>query len=145
MTVLSPATATESGEDAVRIAFANRRCMFLCLPCFPSESSSSTWWQDLQSPPNKERWWYRRWKMVRDWKTVVRRFNNNRSNHYKSHGSFRYDPLSYALNFDDGTAVGDDDHEHKGFSARFASIPQPEKTAAYLREEHAPPVSNFEK
>ncbi|WVZ13361.1 hypothetical protein V8G54_010927 [Vigna mungo] len=109
--------------------------MFLCLPCFPSEASSSTWWQDLLSPENKERWWYRRWKTVKDWKT----------NHSKRHGSFRYDPLSYALNFDDGTAAEDDVHCYKGFSERFASVPQPEKPSAYSSEEHAPPVSKLEK
>ncbi|KAK8469964.1 hypothetical protein PHAVU_004G018300 [Phaseolus vulgaris] len=145
MTVLSPATATESGEGAVRIAVAKRRCMFLCLPCFPSEKSSSTWWQDLLTPANKERWWYRRWKTVREWKIFVRRFNNYSSNHSKRHGSFRYDPLSYALNFDDGTAAEDDGHCYKGFSERFASVPPPEKSFAYSSEEHAPPVSKFEK
>jgi len=148
MTVLSPATAAESGQDAVRVAVAvaNRRCMFLCLPCFPSETSSATWWQDLLSPANKERWWYRRWRTVRDWKTFVRRFNNYYSrNHSKRHGSFRYDPLSYALNFDDGTAAEDDGHCYKGFSERFASVPQPEKSSVYSSEEHAPPVLKLEK
>ncbi|TKY50397.1 hypothetical protein E2542_SST27861 [Spatholobus suberectus] len=144
MTVL-PAATTDAGDDVARIAFRRRRCMSFCLPCFPSETTSS-WWENLRSPATKERWWCRRWNPAREWKTFIRRFNNN--NNYKKHCSFRYDPLSYALNFDEGNAAGEDGYGHGygGFSARFASVSQSEKESRRpSREEHVPPFSKIEK
>ncbi|KAG5113278.1 hypothetical protein JHK82_036547 [Glycine max] len=114
MTVLPPAT-TDAVDDDAQVAFAKRRCMSFCIHCFPS-----SWWQNLRSPANsKDRWWW--W--CRRWNAFVRRF---RSNDYKKHCSFRYDPLSYALNFDDGIAAEEDGCGYKDFSARFASAPPPE-------------------
>lgn len=41
--------------------------------------------------------------------------------HKRDFSSFRYDPLSYAQNFDDGCWDEDcEDCSHRGFSARFA-------------------------
>ncbi|KAF8037161.1 hypothetical protein BT93_B0161 [Corymbia citriodora subsp. variegata] len=64
------------------------------------------------------------------WKTFIRRFN--RKTH--RHGRFNYDPLDYALNFDEGQG-GDVDEEGEGgggfrnFSVRFASLPGSTKSA----------------
>lgn len=54
------------------------------------------------------------------WKTFIRRFNKT--------GKFRYDPLSYALNFDNGWQgqngqMQDDDQVFRDFSSRYAAIP----------------------
>ncbi|RDX58609.1 hypothetical protein CR513_62061, partial [Mucuna pruriens] len=150
-----PAANTNAAADAdddAQIAFTKRRCMsFCCMPSFPSQTTS-WWWEDLRSPTCKERWWFRRWKTAREWseisaapkwRTFIRRFKNNNIN--KRHrGSFRYDPLSYALNFDDGSAAVDDGCGYKGFSARFASVPPPPKAAADSCEDHVPPVSILE-
>ncbi|KAI9107106.1 hypothetical protein K1719_022634 [Acacia pycnantha] len=40
---------------------------------------------------------------------------------YKPAGGFRYDPLSYAQNFDDGCLDGDEEKTRRGFSARYAA------------------------
>ncbi|KAJ1384264.1 hypothetical protein SESBI_42708 [Sesbania bispinosa] len=121
-----PAMKADTGDDDMQdIAFAKRGCVCACIPCFSSETSPS-WWERVRSPENKERWWCRGWMKVREWseivagpkwKTFIRRLNNNnktRAASYVKQGSFNYDPLSYALNFDDG---------YGGFSARFASVP----------------------
>ena len=51
------------------------------------------------------------------WK-IMEAFKPKRS---KPFSSFRYDPLSYAQNFDDGCWDEDcEDCSHRGFSARFA-------------------------
>ncbi|KAK7352966.1 hypothetical protein VNO80_18398 [Phaseolus coccineus] len=42
-----------------------------------------------------------------------------RTSSYKPVGGFKYDPLSYAQNFDEG--VKDDEELHRGFSARYAA------------------------
>ncbi|KAK7381379.1 hypothetical protein VNO78_34025 [Psophocarpus tetragonolobus] len=137
MTVLPAPTITGAVENDRRIAFSKRRCMSFCMPCFPSETASSCWWNDLRSPAKKDPWW------CRYWKSFIRHLN--RSNNYKRPCSFRYDPLSYALNFDDGTAAGDDDCGYKGFSARFASVPLTEKAIAVdSLEEHVQTVAKFD-
>ncbi|KAK7282918.1 hypothetical protein RIF29_12039 [Crotalaria pallida] len=42
---------------------------------------------------------------------------------YKHVGGFRYDPLSYAQNFDEGNWVEDDEESlSRGFSARYAAL-----------------------
>ena len=132
ITVL-PAATTNAVDVDVQIAF-------FCIPCFPSETTSllSWWWQSLRSPTSsKDRYWWRwRWN-------AVRRFKSN--NNYKKHYSFRYDPLSYALNFDDGIAE-EDGCGYKGFSARFVSVPPPEKAVDGEEScgEHVPPVSKIQ-
>ncbi|MED6130828.1 hypothetical protein PIB30_004245 [Stylosanthes scabra] len=40
---------------------------------------------------------------------------------YKSVGGFRYDPLSYAQNFDEGCVEDDEESLRRGFSARYAA------------------------
>ncbi|KAL2335629.1 hypothetical protein Fmac_016842 [Flemingia macrophylla] len=130
MTVAAVATVVD--DDDAQITFANGRCMSFC---FPSHTTTS-WW------------WCRRWKAaarelseIANWKAFVNRFLRLR-NKSNRHCSFRYDPLSYALNFDDGIAAGDDCRGYGGFSARFASVPA--KDATESREEHVPTASKIE-
>lgn len=69
------------------------------------------------------------------WKTFIRRFNRNRSSGATRPGKFQYDPLSYAMNFDEGSReIGeldddiDDFNGFRNFSSRYASIPAPMKS-----------------
>ena len=51
----------------------------------------------------------------------------------KFHEGFRYDPLSYAQNFDEGLIGFDnqDDYAHVNFSSRFAALPSAKSTCQY--------------
>ncbi|CAN0839579.1 hypothetical protein LINGRAHAP2_LOCUS2613 [Linum grandiflorum] len=125
---------------------ANSRCCFAFPCCFGSRrpstsfppssptSSSSPWWE-------QHRWLSRGFqaiKKVREWseivagpkwKTFIRRFNRNRSGGFSNnhrHGKFQYDPLSYALNFDEGKHQDYDEFDEQGagfrdFSSRYAA------------------------
>ncbi|KAK7351547.1 hypothetical protein VNO77_11089 [Canavalia gladiata] len=44
-----------------------------------------------------------------------------RTSSYKPAGGFRYDPLSYAQNFDEGWMEDDEESLYRGFSARYAA------------------------
>lgn len=149
MSPLPAENITDAGDDDMQeIMFAKRGCSICSwMPCFSSSGPSPSWWERVRSPENKERWWSRGWMKVREWseivagpkwKTFIRRFNNNNKNRignsYVRHGSFNYDPLSYALNFDDGNSGGEDSHAYGygGFSARFASVPASAKSSMDL-------------
>ncbi|XP_074376773.1 uncharacterized protein LOC141718288 [Apium graveolens] len=134
-------------EDAQsEMIFAKRRCCF-CLPYLNSPEKSSPaagsrWWSKSRSSESEDGIWTRginSVKKVREWseivagpkwKTFIRRFN--RSNNKSSLGSsksskFQYDPLSYALNFDEGPGTnGDsdqvDDYLFRNFSSRYANV-----------------------
>ncbi|KAJ8753567.1 hypothetical protein K2173_022808 [Erythroxylum novogranatense] len=143
-------------ETTSNSLLTNTRCCF-CFPCFGSRRSSSTvglaWWERIRSlsssssspssrlRPEKRPWWWARGitalKRIREWseivagpkwKTFIRRFNRSRGVGYTRHGKFQYDPLSYALNFDEGhgqnSVFGDDDDYggFRDFSSRYASI-----------------------
>lgn len=137
-------TETDSDEEMQEeLAFANRRGCCFWLPCFGS-GQSDTIWERISTTPEKEdtsRWSWDWWekglnalKKVREWselvagpkwKTFIRRFNKSRG--LKGGARFQYDPVSYALNFDEGQGpngllVGDDDRFYRDFSSRFASI-----------------------
>lgn len=119
-------------------AFASRGCCFW-LPCLRS-SPSKSWWERIRAADNDDEWWLRGWKRFRDWseivagpkwKTFIRQFHKNR--HRQS--TYRYDPLSYALNFDEGPALDDpfsEDFMRRDFSMRFASIPASAKSSMDL-------------
>ncbi|KAK4781370.1 hypothetical protein SAY86_015472 [Trapa natans] len=76
-------------------------------------------------------WWFRGWKKARNWSekvagpkwmTFIRR--NRAANGGGS--QFRYDPLSYAMNFDEGNnndSLDDGDSLWRDFSSRHASLP----------------------
>ena len=127
----------ESPVEATTALFYSRSCCF-CFPCFGSHRSPTvgvSWWEKVRTADSDGTWWGRSLsslKKVREWselaagprwKTFIRRFNRTRSGGAR-HGKFQYDPLSYALNFDEGprqTGDSDDDHGFE-FSARYASV-----------------------
>lgn len=138
-------TETDSDEEMQEeLAFANRRGCCFWLPCFGS-GQSDTVWERISATPEKEetsRWRWDWWdkslnalKKIRGWselvagpkwKTFIRRFNKTRG--LKGGGKFQYDPVSYALNFDEGPGsngplFGDDDRFFRDFSSRFALTP----------------------
>lgn len=88
------------------------------------------------------RWWTKGWKKIREWseivagpnwKTFIRRFNKNRTPGYSKQGSFQYDPLSYARNFDEGLGnKGEENYGYADFSSRFASLPASAKSSMDL-------------
>ncbi|KAJ7965871.1 Asialoglycoprotein receptor 2 like [Quillaja saponaria] len=53
--------------------------------------------------------------------TRVIKLSKQRCSTYKPVGGFRYDPLSYAQNFDEGWRDNDEDSSTRGFSARYAA------------------------
>ncbi|XP_052180833.1 uncharacterized protein LOC127794015 [Diospyros lotus] len=131
----------KDAESMEEMAFPGRRCCF-CIPCFGSGSSpiaGAHWWQRMRGADYEDRWWSRgisALKKVREWseivagprwKTFIRRFNRNKSGGGR-HCKFQYDPLSYALNFDEGAGQSGSPEEEYGFrnfSARYAAIPMP--------------------
>ncbi|KAK4804411.1 hypothetical protein SAY86_004228 [Trapa natans] len=140
----SGASASHAHHDSMDVAFSKRGCCYW----IPFASSSRGLSKSSTMTTYQEPWWRRGWKKVREWsekmagpkwKTFVRRFGRNRGNNRLGglgagtwSGQFRYDPLSYAMNFDEG--YGDDDLDGIGeetimhgrglsFSSRYASIP----------------------
>ncbi|KAF5746861.1 hypothetical protein HS088_TW06G01037 [Tripterygium wilfordii] len=142
-------------DDINEAAFAKRGCCFW-IPCFnsnPSPAVGSIWWERIgnaennPATSNQESWLVRGWNRVREWselvagpkwKTFIRRFNkNNRNgNHgFGRQGKFKYDPSSYALNFDEGPGQNahlDDDIIHRDFSARYAFLGMPSSTKSSM-------------
>ncbi|XP_020240625.1 uncharacterized protein LOC109819329 [Cajanus cajan] len=135
---------TGSGEDRSNSRLANTRCTF-CFPCcFGSRHSVDfAWWERVQAQPPTEspggRLWSRgvmAFMKVREWselaagprwKTFIRRFNRSRSGSNRhAPGKYQYDPLSYALNFDEGHNGEFDDDSFsplRNFSTRYATPP----------------------
>lgn len=132
-------------EEATQMLFAKRRCCF-CIPRFHSSnrSSSSTvglnWWHKVRrTDDSQEGLWARGLSAVKKlrewseivagpkWKTFIRRFNRNKSSGGNRQPKYQYDPLSYALNFDQGlngnSEEEDDDYRFRNFSARYATVP----------------------
>ncbi|XXG73277.1 hypothetical protein AAC387_Pa07g2224 [Persea americana] len=128
-------------DDATtNLIFSNRVCCF-CFPCFgrsdrstPGVGSRSEWWEGARTAEIEERWWRKGWTTVMKarewseivagpkWKTFIRRFRKRGGG--RGQGKFQYDPLSYAMNFDEGQwQNGDSEAEHGGrdFSTRFVS------------------------
>ncbi|KAM7471327.1 hypothetical protein LguiA_009510 [Lonicera macranthoides] len=132
-------------EESTQMLFAKRRCCF-CIPGFHSSNRSPTvrlnWWHKVRAEESQEGegLWARgvsAVKKIREWseivagpkwKTFIRRFNRNKSSGGNRQPKYQYDPLSYALNFDQGHNVNseeedDDDYRFRNFSARYAMVP----------------------
>ncbi|PIN04806.1 hypothetical protein CDL12_22660 [Handroanthus impetiginosus] len=141
--------STESIDEASTEAlFHNRRRCCFFFPCFDRSGTSSaspsaglTWWQRMRTTVeidgNNSLWSrgvgalkkIREWSEIvagPRWKTFIRRFNRNRSG--SRHVNVQYDPLSYAMNFDEGPGQnghldeeGDDEYYYgRNFSSRYA-------------------------
>ncbi|KAL2515791.1 NHL domain-containing protein [Forsythia ovata] len=132
--------------------FQKSRCCF-SFPCFNNSSPDSelTWWRKIRTPDIGNNFLWIRGviavKKIREWselvagprwKTFIRRFNRNRSGNSK-HMNYQYDPLSYAMNFDEGPGQSGNFEEEDGyyhmsrnFSSRYASIPASSKTSMDL-------------
>ncbi|XP_007036163.2 PREDICTED: uncharacterized protein LOC18603868 [Theobroma cacao] len=131
----------------------NTRCCF-CFPCFSSRRTPTVglaFWERIRTAQvqSSTSLWarsVRAFRKVREWseivagprwKTFIRRFNRSKSGSGSvgdgRHGQFHYDPLSYALNFDEGPGQNgnfEDDIDYGGFrafSTRYASVSGSEK------------------
>ncbi|KAI3439572.1 uncharacterized protein J3R85_004680 [Psidium guajava] len=116
-------------------------CFGFCRPGRPRQPSSSSFWERIGSSHFDRRWWapglrvlkkLREWSEIvagPRWKTFIRRFSRSRSitaagvaHDPNRHGKFNYDPMSYALNFDEGPGhdphLDDEDHfrRYRNFS-----------------------------
>lgn len=125
---------TESNHDLPSpsdLLFVDRRCCF-CIPyrwqkVRPSSTEhnpNTTLWSRGINALKKIREWSEIVAGPR-WKTFIRRFNRNKSSGRNS-SKFQYDPLGYALNFDEGPLEnGDSELENeymvRNFSSRYAS------------------------
>lgn len=146
-------TAThEPNDGALDEAFARRGCCFWGrpprVPEFDDDEgpcSVAAFWERIAASGDEKPWWVRGWKRLREWsevaagprwKTFIRRLSRNRGG---KGGKFRYDQLSYALNFDEGQ---DDDFDvdsmWRNFSSRYASIPASCKSSMDLGKSGGP-------
>ncbi|KAJ4761470.1 NHL domain protein [Rhynchospora pubera] len=161
-----PGPSPHDPMDAADGFFERHRCC-----CFPWPKS--TWdWERIQlasdrapppSPtPTSARWWspgvaafmkIREWSELvagPRWKTFIRRFNRNArfglAPTAARFGSarFQYDPLSYAMNFDEGHGASPeaegDYTGYRDFSTRFAVLPGSAKSSMDLGGRDAAPL-----
>lgn len=133
--------ATDSNHDlpSPSSLITNRRYCF-CIPytwhkvrtVYGSSDQQQTIWSRGVTALKKLREWSEIVAGPR-WKTFIRRFNRNKS--FKAN-QFQYDPLDYALNFDEGPLeTGDLEVENeymiRNFSSRYAlrtNVPMSSKT-----------------
>ncbi|KAL8042054.1 hypothetical protein ABFX02_09G025200 [Erythranthe guttata] len=152
---------TVSVDEGSEALFHSRRRGCFFFPCFdrsaepspspspsPSPAAGSRWWRKARAAENgggdnnnSSTLWsrgvealmkIREWSEIvagPRWKTFIRRFNRNRSGSRAA--NFQYDPLSYAMNFDEGPGQGqngqlDEEGEDgyyygsRNFSSRYA-------------------------
>lgn len=140
----------DSESEMADSAFAKRGCCFW-MPWLGSERPArgrSLWWERVEGPAEKEDpWWsgglnalkkVREWTEIHAgprWKTLIRQFRRNRGGGGSRPGKFNYDPLSYAMNFDEGPrqyGYLDEDHAYPDFSHRYASVPSSAKSSMDL-------------
>ncbi|XP_073003506.1 uncharacterized protein [Typha latifolia] len=121
------------------VTFKRRGCCWFWAPPWSGGHERSTWEKGGEGggggPPATGRWWnrgakallkVREWSEILagpQWKTFIRRLR--RRNRNGKGGRFGYDPLSYALNFDDGNGSDDSDEDtaRRSFSVRYAAPP----------------------
>ncbi|KAG6412215.1 hypothetical protein SASPL_124886 [Salvia splendens] len=117
----SPIQITEQSDESSEFRSRRRGCF--SLPCFDrlrsDSSGATTWWQRMRSRGVGAVMKIREWSELvagPKWKTFIRRFNRNRSGGGK-HANFQYDPLSYAMNFDEGPGGQTGDFAKEGEDA----------------------------
>ncbi|KAG6659454.1 hypothetical protein I3843_03G032300 [Carya illinoinensis] len=145
----APETSPQVNDDDTHdLLFAKRGCCswIPCLGSTPGSTIGSSWWERIKKAESEDRWWTRGWKKFQEWselvarpkwKTFVHRFKKNRTGLEATdgHGKFNYDPMSYALNFDEGMGQNnhlDEDYLGRDFSCRYASIPASAKSSMDL-------------
>ncbi|XP_030553579.2 uncharacterized protein LOC115757480 [Rhodamnia argentea] len=156
---VSPRRDRGSSDESADAAFAKRGCCFwvpflgssdddVDRPPAVAAPAGTNWWERVGDTPD-DPWWARGWHRVREWselvagprwKTFIRRFNKNR---FSRNPQFRYDPLSYALNFDEGPGQNghplfEEDVLRRDFSSRYASIPASCKSSMDLGNHSGP-------
>lgn len=127
-----------TGSEAIRPkrSFVSKLLGFWCCCCYGSDEEKSFLSTSSCRSPTMSRWA----ESVADgaasccgrgqkWKNFVRRLKGNNNGRVAlmstKSARFQYDPLSYSLNFDDGSRQ-EDENGYRGFSARFAApIPKP--------------------
>ncbi|CAJ1975173.1 unnamed protein product [Sphenostylis stenocarpa] len=116
-----------------------------------SLSDSHSEAQPAIGSPGGRRWWsrgatallkVREWSELAAgprWKTFIRQFNRSRScGSRHAPGKYQYDPLSYALNFDEGHNGDFDDDGFDGlrnFSTRYAAAPPLKSVSTYSSQD----------
>ncbi|CAL9757344.1 unnamed protein product [Musa acuminata subsp. burmannicoides] len=152
----SPGPDDAAMSTAAEEQFSKCGCCCFWVPCAASRARKS--WERIRPPAaersdggcptTRRRWWSRGWKALLKarelsepvagprWKTFVCRFRRR-----PRHGRrFGYDPMSYALNFDEGQdSDSDGDTVIRGFSARYAVPPASAKSSMDLGDRIDPP------
>ncbi|KAJ6695750.1 NHL DOMAIN PROTEIN [Salix koriyanagi] len=141
-----------NNDDMHDLAFAKRGCCWIPFLTTDRPSSSSCiigsdFWQRIKPvdcAANGESWWFQGWMKIREWselvagpkwKTFLRRFNKKPGGGNPPYGKFQYDPSSYALNFDEGARLYEDnDLLGRGFSSRFSLPPSCKSSMDFDRE-----------
>ncbi|CAK7356002.1 unnamed protein product [Dovyalis caffra] len=139
-----------NNDDIHDLAFAKRGCCWIPFSTTDPTSSSGTvgsaFWQRIKPvdcTADQESWWFREWMKIRDWseqvagpkwKTFLRKFNKKTGGGIQN-GKFQYDPISYALNFDQGSRrYEDDDLLGRGFSSRYSLPPSCKSSMDFDKE-----------
>ncbi|KVI06347.1 uncharacterized protein LOC112510192 [Cynara cardunculus var. scolymus] len=155
VTQLSPADA-ESNQHSSEILFRNPTYCF-CIP-YRWRRVPSSEEEEVEIRPNGNLWsrGIAAFKKIREWseivagprwKTFIRRFKHSKTFGRQS-SKFQYDPLSYALNFDQGPLQNADpetenEYLFRNFSSRYvlqpSTIPITGKTSVDSRRDEIGP------
>ncbi|KAK7395702.1 hypothetical protein VNO78_16268 [Psophocarpus tetragonolobus] len=134
---------TKVDDDMQKKVFVKKGCCFW-IPYFGSNSRTTSLstqqhlCERIRIHKNKKHWWVKGWSKIREWSklvVIIHGFNKNHSHGYQKQGSFYYDVVSYANNFDDGTRHRRDEDYAYDFSSRYASVPASAKSSMDLGKE----------